>query len=94
MKCLAVVLRPESKENGSVVAYGGLELALGGAIGGGAQGGAAGVLKWFGKATGEANLRGAGSSSELECRGEKKFSTAARGFILATLNWQRMRTSG
>ena len=27
-------------------------------------------------------------------QGKKKFSTAARGFILAALNWQRMRTSG
>ena len=76
MKCLAVVLRPESKENGSVVAYGGLELALGGAIGGGAQGGAAGVLKWLGKATGEANLRGAGSSSTSS--GKKKNERVGR----------------
>ena len=58
MKCLAVVLRPASKENGSVVAYGGLELALGSAIGGGAQGGAAGVLKVLGRATGEVNFGG------------------------------------
>jgi hypothetical protein len=26
-------------------------------------------------------------------QGKKKFSTAARGFILAALYWQRMRTS-
>ena len=44
MKRLAVEVRLASKENGSVVAYGGLELVLGSAIGGGAQGGAAGVL--------------------------------------------------
>ena len=42
--------RPESDENGSVAAYGGLELALGGAFGGGAQGGAAGgsLVAWNG----------------------------------------------
>ena len=51
MKRLAVEVRPASKEKGSVVAYGGLELVLGSAIGGGAQGGAAGVLKSRGKAT-------------------------------------------
>ena len=52
------------------------------------------MLKQLGKGARNANLMGAVSSSELECREEKKFSTAARGFILATLNWQRMRTSG
>ena len=58
--------------DGSVAAYGGLELALGGAIGGGAQGGAAGVLKWLGKETGEANLGSGVSSSALSGKEENE----------------------
>ena len=68
---LAAVLRPELERNGSVEGAGWLELALGGAIGGGAQGGAAGVLKWLGKETGEANL-GSGASSSTLSATEKK----------------------
>ena len=49
--------------NGSGRSYGRIERVFGGAIGGGAQGGAAGVLKWLGMATGEANLVGARNSS-------------------------------
>ena len=48
--------RPESEENGSFVAYGGLELALGGAIGGGAQGGVAGGSRVAWKGMRRANL--------------------------------------
>ena len=55
---MAVEVRPASKEKGSVVAYGELELVLRSAIGGGAQGGAAGVLKGLGRATGEVNFGG------------------------------------
>ena len=72
VKRLAVEVRPASKEKGSVVAYGELELVLRSAIGGGAQGGAAGVLKRLGKATGEANLRGAGSSSASGFKKKKR----------------------
>ena len=72
----AAALWPELERNGSVEGAGRLELALGGAIGGGAQGGAAGVLKWLGKETGEANLGGAGSSSASS--GKKKKERVGR----------------
>ena len=71
----------------------GVELALGGAIDGGAQGGAAGVLKRLGEGVGEAKSGSARSSSASGFKGEKGFSTAARGFNLAALNRQWMRTS-
>jgi len=70
---LAAVLRPESKENGSVAAYGGLELALGGAIGGGVLGETVGMFGWLGQGGKNANLMGAVSSSALECRGKRNF---------------------
>jgi len=65
--------RPESKENGSVAGYEGLELALGGAIDGGVLGGVVGVLGWFGREASEVNLAGAASSSASGFREEEVF---------------------
>jgi hypothetical protein len=93
VELLAAALRLELEKNRSGWSYGGVELALGGAIDGGAQGGAAGVLMRLGKGVGEAKSGSARSSSASGFKGEKGFSMAARGFNLAALNRQWMRTS-
>jgi hypothetical protein len=89
VELLAAALRPELEKNRSGWSYSGVELALGGAI----DGGAAGVLRRLGKGVGEAKSGSARSSSASGFKGEKGFSTAARGFNLAALNRQWMRTS-
>ena len=90
---LAAALWPELERNGSVAAYGGLELALGGAIGDGAQRGAAGVLKWLGKGAMRTNLGGAESSSASGFKEQKGNIPTTRGFIHTTEGGLRMRTS-
>jgi hypothetical protein len=62
------------KGNSSGWNYGRIERVFGGAIGGGVQGGVAGVLRWLGTATSEANWRGAGSSSAMRFKEKKRMS--------------------
>ena len=88
-KCSRRRFRPESEENGSVAGYEGLELVLGSANGCWVLGGVVGAPGWLGKGARKANLVGGVSSSA-----SGSFSTAARGFILATQCLLRMRTPG
>ena len=54
--------RSDLEKNGLVEGSGGLELALGGAIGGLVRGGATGALEWLGKGARNANWRSAARS--------------------------------
>ena len=73
--------RSDLEKNGLVEGSGGLELALGGAIGGLVRGGAAGALEWLGKEARKANWRSAARSSASGARKGTSAPSSGKAFI-------------
>ena len=73
--------RSDLEKNGSVEGSGGLELALGGAIGGLVRGGAAGALEWLGKGARKANWRSAARSPASGAREGTSASSSGKAFF-------------